>query len=174
MKQEVTIRHLTAHDLQFLLEVRNECREQLHDNREFTLKDTIEWYTKTNPDFYIIENKDKEMVGYVRTSNNSVSNKSITIGLDIHSKFRRRGYAYSAYLVLVDYIFQLMNYNRVDLEVLSTNTPAILLYEKIGFKYEGLKREAIIRNGQYIDSILMSILRKEWTNAHYGYIPNKE
>jgi RimJ/RimL family protein N-acetyltransferase len=48
------------------------------------------------------------------------------------------------------------------LEVLSTNTRAYNLYKKIGFFEEGIKREEIFRNGIFIDSIIMAILKKEW------------
>ena len=164
--KEISLRLLNSSDLSFLLEVRNSCKDALHDNREFTLKDCINWFTKTKPEFYVIEHN-KQNIGYVRTSNLSKENRSITIGADIHPKYRRMGYASAAYMIIINYLFYKMLFNRIDLEVLSNNTPAILLYEKLGFRYEGLKREAIFRNGKYIDSILMSILKKEWPSTNY-------
>jgi len=36
------------------------------------------------------------------------------------------------------------------------------LYEKVGFKEEGIMREAIFRNGVYHDYVVMSILEDEY------------
>ena len=52
--------------------------------------------------------------------------------------------------------------NRVELAVLETNTRAQHLYKKMGFKQEGLMRQASYKNGKYVALFLMSILREEW------------
>jgi RimJ/RimL family protein N-acetyltransferase len=45
--------------------------------------------------------------------------------------------------------------------VLSFNDIALDLYMKMGFIEEGVQRQAIYRNGQYIDYIMMSLLKDE-------------
>jgi RimJ/RimL family protein N-acetyltransferase len=72
------------------------------------------------------------------------------------------GLAYKAYISFIPFIINKYNLNKVSLEVLETNTVAFNLYKKIGFITEGVKREEAFRNGIYINSILMSILKKEW------------
>lgn len=44
---------------------------------------------------------------------------------------------------------------RVELEVLSSNTPAIRLYEKAGFVVEGVKRKGRKLDGEYDDLVQM-------------------
>ncbi len=62
----------------------------------------------------------------------------------------------------LDYGFNELNLNRITLTVLQTNPRAISLYRKIGFKDEGVLRQAMYKGGRYIDLILMGILRNEY------------
>jgi RimJ/RimL family protein N-acetyltransferase len=45
--------------------------------------------------------------------------------------------------------------SRLELFVMTTNTRAIALYERLGFKFEGLRRRAYVINGVAIDDHLM-------------------
>jgi RimJ/RimL family protein N-acetyltransferase len=47
---------------------------------------------------------------------------------------------------------------RLELEVLTRNQTAIHLYERIGFQREGLRRHALLRNGEYLDELTMALL----------------
>lgn len=47
---------------------------------------------------------------------------------------------------------------RIELEVLASNTAAIQLYEKLGFVHEGLKRRARHLDGVWDDNVLMALL----------------
>lgn len=50
---------------------------------------------------------------------------------------------------------------RVQLDVMSTNTRAIHVYERFGFVREGVRRHAYRRNGHYTDMIGMAWLAPE-------------
>jgi len=126
----VTIRELTADDLSFLVEVRNECKNFLHNATEFSLEECKEWFQKTSPKFYVIENEGIR-IGYFRTS--EWQQDSCWVGGDLHKDYRGKGLMKSAYFKL----FQLlkdMNVNTVFLSVLSFNEVAFNLYKKIGFQ----------------------------------------
>jgi len=64
---------------------------------------------------------------------------------------------------VINYGFSELNLHRVYLTVLKTNERAISLYEKLGFKIEGIHRDEQFRNGCYIDTIVMGILENEWS-----------
>lgn len=55
-----------------------------------------------------------------------------------------------------------LNLQRIQLAVLANNEAAIALYTKVGFKKERIKRQAIYKNGEYIDEVLMGLLRHEY------------
>lgn len=52
--------------------------------------------------------------------------------------------------------------NRIYLTVLSDNVAAIRMYEKVGFRREGIKRQDVFKNGRFHDMVMMSILREEF------------
>lgn len=47
---------------------------------------------------------------------------------------------------------------RIELEVFAQNTPAIRLYERLGFMHEGVKRRARKLDGVYKDMLVMALL----------------
>ena len=164
LQDSISLEKITKKDLPFINEVRNEvCKEYLHDSQIFTLKQTEEWFEKTNPMFYMIKFKD-ENVGYFRTSNYSKENKNIYIGADLHKDWRGKGIAKEAYKMFINFLFETLNFHKISLEVLSTNETAYNLYLKLGFIEEGKKRQEVLKDNVWVDSIIMSILKSEWNN----------
>ena len=161
----INFKKIEKSDLSFLNEVRNEYSEEfLHDSRKFTLDQTEQWFDKFNPDFYIIF-LESERIGYFRLSNYSEINKNLYIGADIAPKFKGKGFGKLSYEKFIPFIFEKYNLNKISLEVLSTNQVAINLYKKLGFVTEGIKREEVYKNEVWVDSIIMSILKKEYEKS---------
>lgn len=90
---------------------------------------------------------------------NSVAIVGIFIG---HKDYRSKGYGTDAMKVLMNFIFNQMNVNKVQLEVYSFNDRAIKSYKKSGFVEEGRIRQRIFRNGKYHDELVMGILKEEY------------
>lgn len=61
-----------------------------------------------------------------------------------------------------DFAFENLNLHRLELDVYSFNPKAESVYQKAGFKREGILRDAIMDGTNYADDILMSILEDEW------------
>ena len=153
---------MTENDLEFFNNVRNSCAEEfLHDSRQFTLTEAKNWFHHTNNKYYIIS-FDNEKIGYFRLTNYSEDNKNIYVGADLHKDWRGQGLSYIAYESFIPFLFDKFQLHKISLEVLETNTRAINLYKKLGFVEEGRKREEVFKNGEYVDSIIMSILEDEW------------
>jgi RimJ/RimL family protein N-acetyltransferase len=158
----IKIKKIIYDDLLFLNSVRNECAPTfLHDSRTFSIEETIKWFIENDPNYWIIWDDDKR-IGYFRTSNYSVENKNIYIGADIHVEYRGLGLAYKSYRNFIPFLFDTLKLHKISLEVLSTNERAICLYKKLGFKVDGIKREEILKNNEWTDSIIMSVLNTEY------------
>jgi RimJ/RimL family protein N-acetyltransferase len=157
----ISFKKIVRNDIPTLCEIRNLCVDYLHDSRKFSIQESLNWFDSTNPNYYSIM-VDEKMIGYFRTSNHSEINKNIYIGADIHPDYWGNGYGFESYLKFIPYLFDNYNLNKISLEVLSTNTRAVNLYKKIGFKKEGIKREEIFKNNEFVDSIIMSVLKKEY------------
>jgi diamine N-acetyltransferase len=89
--------------------------------------------------------------------------RSAEVGIFIGEKsYWSQGYGGQAMEMLLEHAFLSINLNRIYLRVFETNPRAIRSYEKTGFQHEGRMRSAHYQNGQYIDVLLMSVLRKDW------------
>jgi RimJ/RimL family protein N-acetyltransferase len=62
----------------------------------------------------------------------------------------------------LEFGFNELNLNRVHLTFMATNEPARRLYLALGFKNEGILRQAQYKNGRYLDLVAMAILREEY------------
>lgn len=149
----ITYRPLKEEDLEFFNATRNECREFLHDNREFTLEQTKEWFKSLPPNqkYYLIHNG-VQSLGYIRV--NEFSDSCWEIGMDLTDKFRGMGIAYTMYR---KFMHEHQAVTSWCLDVLGTNLPAFNLYLKLGFKINpDIPAKAIERNGRFIPSITMA------------------
>lgn len=161
MHPNIIFKQMSIDDVVFLNNIRNKYAEEyLHDSRTFSIDETIEWFEKVKPNYLIVYNNNIK-IGYVRLSNYSHTNNNIMVGMDIAPEFTNMGYGQYVYKKLIPYLFKEYSLNKLSLEVLSTNKRAIHLYEKVGFKHEGVKRQDVYKKGEYVDSILMSILKSE-------------
>lgn len=103
------------------------------------------------------------LVGYVELDGilwtHQVSWVSIGIG---DQAYWGRGYGYEAMQLAITFAFQELNLHRLQLTVFSYNDRAIALYEKLGFRREGIYREFVQRDGDRHDMYLYGLLRQEW------------
>lgn len=76
-----------------------------------------------------------------------------------------RGFGRDAICLLLDYAFRFHNMHKVYLGVWGNNERAIRCYRACGFVEEGCLREQAWSNGQYVDRVLMGVLRSEWNNG---------
>lgn len=77
------------------------------------------------------------------------------------SENRGKGAGTFAIKELVRHGFYNLNLRRIELGVLASNARAMAVYEKVGFVCEGIKRQAVYKNGMYVDLIMMALLRDE-------------
>tara|TARA_R110000851_G_scaffold298799_2_gene454576 strand:+ start:314 stop:805 length:492 start_codon:yes stop_codon:yes gene_type:complete len=157
----ITFRPMVQEDVEFVNKIRNQVREYLHDDRALTFNESLEWFVTTQPRFYMIVYNECS-IGYFRTSEYSKENRRIYIGADLDPKFWGQGHAKRAYRKFIPYLFETLDLNKIGLEVLSTNIRAFKLYQSLGFTQEGTKRQDVHRNGEFADSIIMSILKEEY------------
>ncbi len=85
----------------------------------------------------------------------------------IGSRGRGRGVGTEAIRLVVGYGFEELGLHRIQLEAYRHNHRALRVYQKVGFLVEGVRRETEMRDGEWVDEVLMAILDREWA-AHRG------
>lgn len=69
---------------------------------------------------------------------------------------------------ILEYCFTFLHMERVTLDYYTGNKRASELYESLGFKDEGIARNATKKDGKYYDLHLMSMLRSEFFGENIG------
>ena len=70
--------------------------------------------------------------------------------------------------LVLGHAFEELGLHRVSLEVFAFNPRAQRAYEKVGFVTEGVRRDALRFDGEWVDSVLMSVLDHEWSALASG------
>jgi diamine N-acetyltransferase len=111
----------------------------------------------------IVEATDEECIlGLVSLMNINFINQTAEFNIMIGDTANRgKNIGYFATTKILNHAFNNMNINRIELEVLESNIYALKLYEKVGFKQEGIKRQSTYKNGKFVNMIMMSILKED-------------
>lgn len=116
--------------------------------------------------FAITEDDSDEILGLVSLVSVDYMNQSAEFHIMIgESGNQGRGIGTFAVKSMLRHAFLNMNLQRVELSVLDTNERAKHVYEKCGFVYEGRKRKARYKDGKFVDLLLYSILRTDFSGG---------
>ena len=77
-----------------------------------------------------------------------------------------KGYGFEAMQLLLDYGFNLLNLHNIMLGVFAFNQRALRLYQKLGFREIGRRRQARMIAGQRHDVIFMDLLATEFVSPY--------
>jgi RimJ/RimL family protein N-acetyltransferase len=113
--------------------------------------------------YSVIDNETNELIGNCGFGSIDHLNQTAEVEIFIgNKKYWNKGFGSEALVLLMDYAFKALNLHNIFLRVYSFNERAKKSYEKIGFKLIGKYREALLRNNERHDIILMDILNKEF------------
>lgn len=64
---------------------------------------------------------------------------------------------------MADFVFKLYGFDRVNVDIAPYSSKYVFKFiEKLGFKYEGRRRKAIVYKGEQVDLIQFGLLREEF------------
>jgi len=81
-----------------------------------------------------------------------------TLGISVDADWRGRGVGKALMQAAVDWARGTGVLRRLQLDVFCRNEPAIALYGKFGFEVEGRRRQAVCKEGEYLDVYVMGLL----------------
>lgn len=115
--------------------------------------------------FAIILKDGNKLIGNCGIHNYNSVNRTATLGIFIgEEEYRSKGYGTEVIKLLIDYGFNILNLNNIDLKVFSFNERAIACYKKCGLKEYGRRHNACYMNNEYHDEVFMEILRENYYN----------
>lgn len=106
--------------------------------------------------------EESELIGVVglKSINYINSNAELYIYIGNQTYFGK-GYGKDAVQTIIKFAFEELNLHKVYLEVFSYNKKAQSLYEKVGFKVEGILKESLFKQGSFYDKIIMGIINNQ-------------
>lgn len=87
------------------------------------------------------------------------------MGYDLLREHRRKGIMAEAMRAALAYGFTTMGLHRVEVLTDPVNTASIRLAEGLGFHRDGTLRENTYFRGRFIDDVVFSLLRQDWSVA---------
>lgn len=108
-------------------------------------------------DWAIIRAEDDCYLGEIVLNELDADNASMNLRIALAGEFGR-GYGTEATRAVVGYGLDEVGLHRISLEVYAFNPRAKRVYEKCGFIAEGVARDALHWDGEWVDANLMSIL----------------
>jgi RimJ/RimL family protein N-acetyltransferase len=104
---------------------------------------------------------DPNIIGFAALTKIHPIHRSAELSVRIGNQADRgQGYGTEAIGLMVKYAWNHLNLNRVYLSVFGFNLRAQRAYEAAGFQNEGTQRLAAFIDGNWVDVVLMSILRR--------------
>ncbi len=167
----VTLRPIEAEDLEFIRTMMNDPwfeRMIIGWSYPISKKDQEAWYAsfKNNDSQirFIIETEADGVVGFTGLKNIDWKNGSADGGgMRVAKKDNMsKGIATDSYMALLRYAFYELRLNRINGSVFKDNPASIRATEKVGFKQEGVQREAVYKDGKYHDIILLGVLKSDY------------
>jgi RimJ/RimL family protein N-acetyltransferase len=84
------------------------------------------------------------------------------LGYWIHPDHQGEGYATEATRLVVRYSFDELRLHRISARIIAHNDASKRVVEKLGFVYEGTKRDDAFLDGTYVDREVYAVLRGDW------------
>jgi len=131
-----------------------------------TLDEEIAWYeeTRANPNnvLWAIESLEGQLVGTCELRM-AAKHRKAELGISIHDKEEwSKGYGTDAVRLMLEYGFEDMELNRIELTTDEDNARGRRCYEKCGFVEEGMRRQDRFVQGNFSNTVMMSVLREDW------------
>lgn len=133
-----------------------------------SLDDTLEFIRRTrlqlseNDGFQAAVVVGERIAGVVGYPGVDWPNRATRIGYWLDEGHQGRGTMTAAVRLLVDHALSAWQLNRVEIRAAAGNSRSRAIPERLGFRQEGMLREAELVGGRCLDSVVYAILASEW------------
>lgn len=166
-EKHISIREFLCEDIEKKVEWINnsENNQYLHYDLPLTYEKTRKWFEnkdKINRIDCVIE-YDKIPVGLIGLLSIENENRKAEFYISMgEPAYKRKGIATRSTCMLVKYAFEQLKLNKIYLNVDRDNIGACKMYEKVGFKREGVFIKDMMHRGALIDRVRYAILNENY------------
>jgi len=136
------------------------------DDAEKMVQTVEESYNKeTGINWGIVEKLSNSFIGYFGFWRMIPEHCRAEIGYALKPEYWGKGYMYETLNKMVRFGFNEMKLHSIEANVNPANEKSKKVLEKIGFKQEAYFRENYLFNGNFLDSVIYSLLEKDLTET---------
>ena len=106
----------------------------------------------------------KQFAGIIGLKDTDLDNKKTEIGYWMSERFQGKGIMTRSCKVLIEYVFKSKDMHRVQIKAATGNLKSRAIPERIGFKFEGIERDAELHNYGFVDLAIYGLLKNEFLN----------
>ena len=170
--ERLLLRALTSADLEFIYRhfTDPDITYYLHDEEPIKSRQEaqaiVDFYTQSGAKPYnrwvIVGKSDNRPIGTCGYHKWRKSHFCAEIGYDLGKAYWKQGFMTEALKEVLEFGFGRMGLNRIEALVHPDNLASIRLLERLAFQSEGTMRDYYFQRGMFHDSLIFSLLRKEW------------
>lgn len=134
--------------------------QTIGDFKNYIAKCKLQHEEGSDLGYVIIFNK--IVAGRIGLHNIDHQNKIASIGYWLDENYTGKGIISKCCKAIINYAYDTLNINRIEIKCGTGNNKSKAIPEKLGFKKEGILREAELVNNTFIDLYIFSMLKKEW------------
>ena len=161
----IAVRRATPDDVDFLVELVNDddtrrfLGNRVADTREAALADLARAPEEFG--WFVIE-VDGERAGCVAFERLSEQHRIASAGrFVVHPSFRERRIGVDAARLFQRLLLRELGFHRIEIQIYGFNERAIAHAEHAGYVREGVKRRAYLKDGQWVDAVLFSLIEED-------------
>ena len=129
--------------------------------KKYTYEDEMAWIKEKLEEkatiFSIIEKATNKFVGNIELAN--IKDQTGELEISITKTMQDKHYGIEAMKKIINYAFDELKLDKINLIVYSNNNKAIHCYEKLGFKISKIEKDIAIIEGQHVDDIFMQLTK---------------
>ncbi|MBO9152929.1 GNAT family N-acetyltransferase [Chitinophaga sp. GCM10012297] len=167
------LRQLRTTDAPELFRLINHCRKTLRKFLPWVDYNTNEEHSLRFIELMMRKADEQEAVAFGIWFNNQLCGvidlhdwdhtlQKAEIGYWITPEAQGRGIVTQSCKTLIGYAFAAMRLNKVEIRFVLQNEKSAQIPIKLGFAKEGILRQSAKLHGQYVDMVVMGMLRKDW------------
>ncbi|SHG49801.1 GNAT family N-acetyltransferase [Ornithinibacillus halophilus] len=153
MKQKETMRYITPNPVTSVEELQKNIQgylDNFHNHKE------IPWV--------ITDLKTNQVIGQFRLHKLNYWHKKTELGVVISDSYQRKGVMTELLGLVLTFIFETLDFNRVVGDIFADNEGSRKLLEKYGFTKEGVLRQTDFDGENYHDTVVYSMLKSEYND----------
>lgn len=132
-----------------------------HASATFTQACAAEWDAARALRFAIREHKSPELLGVVGLDNCVHLHRSCHLGYWLRRSATGQGTMREAASAVVEFAFEHAQFHRVQCAAATDNFPSLRVISRLGFRFEGISRQAEFVGGRWVDHAVFSRLRTD-------------